>query len=98
MVALRLWSQRGHPGRGSHDNRGVSMSAPLIVSAYKIIEGTRKTYQSIPPDDAYAQSVVLKVAATLLGLEGEDYVDLVRHLVTAEYVEADALKWATTVQ
>lgn len=71
------------------------MAAPVIVSADRIIEGARKTYQTIPTDDTYAQDVVIRVVAGLLDLEGEDYADLIRHLISADEVDADALRWVT---
>ncbi len=74
------------------------MAAPLLVSAEKVIEAARKTYRTIPPDDTYSQGVVLKVTAHMLDLDDDDYIDLVRHLVTADDVDADAFRWVTVVQ
>lgn len=74
------------------------MAASVIISAEKVIERGRKTYRTIPPDDTYAQGVVLKVVASMLDLEHRDYEDLIRHLVTADEVDTDALRWATVVQ
>lgn len=74
------------------------MAAPVIVSADRIIEGARKTYLTIPDDDTYAQMIVIRVVAGLLDLEGEDYEDLIRHLVSADEVDADALRWVTVKQ
>lgn len=73
------------------------MAAPVIISAEEIIAGGRKTYRTIPPDDTYAQSIVLKVVASMLNLEDPDYEDLVRHLVTADEVDTDAFRWATVI-
>jgi hypothetical protein len=73
------------------------MAVPLIVSADRIINAVRKTYRSIPPDDARAQNVVFDVAASLLNLEHADYADLVIHLVTADVIDEDAYRWVVTV-
>ena len=73
------------------------MAAPVIVSAEKVLEGGRKTYRTIPPDDTYTQNIVLKVVASMLNLEHPDYEDLIRHLVTADEVDTDAFRWATVI-
>ncbi len=65
------------------------------VPAARIIEAGRKTFRSTPADDIYSQNVVIRVTANMLGLEGEDYQDLVRHLVSADEIDADAWRWVT---
>jgi hypothetical protein len=79
----------------SHDERDEAQLM-LNLTAEQIIESGRSTYRTIPADDIRSQETVFRVVGRALDLEGEDYEDLVRHLVTADVIDEEAWRWVTS--
>jgi len=59
-----------------------------------VIEAGREAYRMTGNDSISLGFIVQQVAADL-DLEGEDYEDLVRHLVTADVIDEDTWRWVT---
>lgn len=58
-----------------------------------VIQAGREAYQRT---SGMGVNYILDQVAIDLDLVGEDYEDLVYHLVTAEVIDSDAYRWATS--
>lgn len=57
-----------------------------------VIRAGRDAYRTA---SGMGRNYILRAVAVDLGLEGEDYEDLVYHLVTAKVIDEDAWRWVT---
>ena len=73
-----------------------SLKALEDPTAAQVIAAGRNVYRSILNGAPLSIEALLSYTALALGLEGEDYEDLVRHLVTADEVDEDAFRWVTS--
>ena len=65
----------------------------MPMNAANIIAAGRNTYRSAQPDDDQRRDAALRYTAIALELEGANYEDLIRHLITADEIDEDAWTW-----